>query len=61
MGKKMVELLSIVDYFITQGEVDEADDYLRIIVQFCRKAVNSLVKNFDDSIHSFLSRLAEYT
>lgn len=57
----MVELISIVDYFLEQGEVDEADDYLRIVIQFSRKAINILVNNFDDNTYSFLRRLATFT
>lgn len=61
MGKKMVELLSVIDYFIEQGEIGEAEDYLRIVVQFCRKSLNTLVATFDDNVCTFLRRLAQYT
>jgi hypothetical protein len=51
----------VVDYFAEQAELSEAEDYLRIIVEFCRKSITSFIVNFDDRIYKFLQRLAKYT
>lgn len=59
--RKMVDLVAVVDQLVEQGEVGEAEDYLSIVVEFSRKAVPSLVRQFDDSIHSFLTKLVDYT
>jgi hypothetical protein len=61
LAKKVVELLSVVNYFIEQAELTEAEDYLRLIVEFCRKSVPTFVANFDERVNLFLRTLAKYT
>lgn len=61
LGKKVVELLSVVDYFAEHAELTEAEDYLASIVEFCRRSAASFAAAFDDRTFNFLSRLARYT
>jgi hypothetical protein len=61
LGKKVIELLSVVDYFTEQADVSEAEDYLRLIVEFCRKSITTFILNFDERIFNFLKQLAKYT
>lgn len=61
LGKKVLELLSVVDYFAEHAELSEAEDYLTNIVEFCKKSIGSFVGAFDDRTYNFLKRLAKYT
>ena len=61
LAKKVVELLGMVDYMIEQAELGEAEDYLRLIVEFCRKSIPTFVGNFDEQVCSFLRTMAKHT
>jgi hypothetical protein len=61
LGKKVVELLAMVDYMIEQAELGEAEDYLRLIVEFCRKSIPTFVGNFDERVCGFLRTMAKHT
>lgn len=54
-------MLAVVEYYIEQAELSEAEDYLRLIVEFSKKSIVTFVGNFDEQIGSFLRRLAVYT
>lgn len=51
----------MVDYFAEHAELSEAEDYLRNIVEFCKKSISSFISSFDDRIYNFLKRLTKYT
>lgn len=61
LGKKVVELLAVVDYFTEQADLNEAEDYLRLVIEFSRKSIPNFVSAFDERIYNFLQQLSKYT
>lgn len=57
----MIQLLSVIDYFCENVEFTEAEDFFEIVAEFSRKSIPSFVRNFDDRIYDFLSKLCLYT
>lgn len=61
MSNKIIDLLSLVDKFGSLADINDAQDYLNIIIDFCLKVVDVFIVRFDDKIYEFLRRLVVYT
>ena len=50
-----------MDYFAEHAEISEAEDYLRNIVEFCKKSINSFISSFDDRIYLSLIHISAHS